>query len=291
MQINKLPKSEYPFLLKQISSLPQTMDIIGQIPSDQNKFLCVIGSRIFSEYGRDVCRKLISGLRGYPIVIVSGLAIGIDSIAHESALDAGLTTISFPGSGLLPEVLYPMSSRDLAKRIVASGGALISSFEESQPSTLWTFPARNRLMAGISHATLIIEAKRGSGTLITAEYATQFGRDILAVPGSILQKSSYGPHMLLRRGATPITCSNDILEALGFGIDRKDGMNEALPNFAELSLSPEERTIVEYLKIESLSSSKLIEKTSFIPAKLNSIVSELELRGVVKTRNGQCSLV
>jgi len=287
---NKLYKKEYPFLLRQISRLPDSMDIIGKLPSDENKFLCVVGSRKFSEYGELVCRKIIKGLAGHPIVIVSGLAFGIDSIAHETALEAGLQTISFPGSGLSPDVLYPEQKRPLANRIVLSGGALLSSFPYEMQSTPWTFPVRNRLMAGVSHATLIIEAAKGSGTLITADYAAQFARDILTVPGSIFGSLSYGPHMLLRRGATPVTCSEDVLESLGFKVNRKDGMNDALPNFAEMSLSADERTIVDCLKIENSSSNKLIEKTDFDSAKFNAIISELELRGVVTEKNGRYSL-
>jgi DNA processing protein len=287
MPINKLQKTEYPFLLRQISRLPETMDIIGSLPSDENKFLCVIGSRKFSTYGMEACRKIVLGLRGYPIVIVSGLAIGVDSISHEAAIDASLKTISFPGSGLAPSVLYPPSKRPLAKRIVESGGALISSFPYEMESTPWTFPVRNRLMAGISHATLIIEAAKGSGTLITADYAAEFARDILTVPGSIFVEQSYGPHMLIRRGATPVTCAEDVLQALGFKVDRKDGMDEALPNFAEMSLSEDQMKIIDNLKREPLSSSKLIEKTSFTSSKLNTIMSELELREIVKENEGQ----
>lgn len=287
MQVNKLQKSEYPFLLRQISQLPESMDIIGSLPSDENKFLCVIGSRKFSTYGIDACRKIILGLSGYPIVIVSGLAIGVDSISHEAAIDAKLKTISFPGSGLAPAVLYPPSKRPLAKRIVASDGALLSSFPYELESTPWTFPVRNRLMAGISHATLIIEAAKGSGTLITADYAAGFNRDILTVPGSIFAEQSYGPHMLIRRGATPVTCAEDVLEALGFKINRQDGMNEALPNFAEMSLSEDQRTIVDHLKREPMSSSKLIEKTAFSSQKFSAIISELELREIVKENEGQ----
>lgn len=216
MNIQKIQKEKYPFLLRQITQLTPEMDIIGTLPTDDHAFLCVVGSRSYSNYGKDSCRKLILGLRGYPIVIVSGMAIGMDSFAHEAALEAGLTTISFPGSGLDPSVLYPSSSRQLAKRIIAAGGALISRFPSLQLATDWTFPSRNRLMAGISHATLIIEARRGSGTLITAKYAEEFNRDVLAVPGPIDSELSYGPHMLIRRGATPITSSQDILEALGF---------------------------------------------------------------------------
>lgn len=285
-----LCKKDYPFLLKQISRLPDSMEMAGKLPSDDNKFLCVIGSRNNSHYGEQACEKLISGLQGYPIVIVSGLAIGIDSIAHSVALEAGLKTISFPGSGLSPSVLYPQSRMYLAKKIVSAGGALLSPFEPEQEGTNWTFPTRNRLMAGASHATLIIEAKRKSGTLITADYAAEFGRDILTVSGSIFSDSSYGPHMLVRRGATPVSCSEDILEALGFKVKRDDPDQGVLPNFAEMSLTPEEKKVVDHLRIESLSSGQLMEKIGYSPTQLNILISELELRGLIKNIDGKFML-
>lgn len=290
MQITTITQEKYSYLLRQIGQLSETMDIAGTLPSDDNKFLCVIGARENSNYGREVCEKLISGLAGYPIVIVSGLAIGIDSIAHEAALGAKLKTMSFPGSGLGRSVLYPKQHWGLAARIVESGGCLLSRFETNQPSEMWTFPVRNRLMAGVSHATLIIEARRGSGTLITAEYATEFGRDILAVPGPIFADLSYGPHMLIRGGATPITCSADILQALGFKIARTDGIQSALPNFAEQSLTPDEREIVNHLRLEILTGSKLLEKTGFSSSKLNTIISGLELQGIIVEREGHFKL-
>ncbi|MBU6427283.1 DNA-processing protein DprA [Patescibacteria group bacterium] len=290
MEITKLAKEKYPYLLKQIKNLPDALYMSGQLPSDDNKFLCVIGSRAHSKYGEEACERLISGLKGYPVVIVSGLAIGIDSLAHKAALSAGLATMSFPGSGLSDKVLYPPSRRSLAKRIVDSGGALLSPFNIDQEGTQWTFPVRNRLMAGASHATLIIEAKHHSGTLITADYAAEFGRDILAIPGSIFSDLSYGPHMLIRRGATPISSSSDILEALGFKIFRADGMQQALPNFAEVSFSEEERTIVDCLRSENLTSTDLIERIGLPSSKFNSIISELELRGLVSQIGGRYRL-
>ncbi len=287
MTTRKINKNQYPFLLQQIPNLPDEMHIAGDLPSNDNKFLCVVGSRLNSQYGRDACIKLISGLAGYPIVIVSGLALGIDSISHEAALDAELTTLSFPGSGLSHEAIYPACHRQLAKKIVDSGGTLISPFKLDQPGADWTFPTRNRLMAGTSHATLIVEAAQGSGTLITADYAATFGRDILTIPGSIFAELSYGPNMLLRRGATPVASSADILQALGFPVIRKDGMNQALPNFAEMALSPQQKAIVDYLKIEPLSSTDLMTKTGLSSSKFNTIVSELELLGTITEYNGR----
>lgn len=212
---NTIRKEVIPHQLKQISNPPQTLYIHGTLPDKNTKILCIVGARHHSAYGEKVCKELIQGLKGYDICIVSGLAIGIDSIAHKAALDSGLKTIAFPGSGLNTSVIYPLQHRDLAQEIVDRGGALISEFSPLQKAMKWTFPQRNRLMAGISQAVLIIEAERKSGTLITSKYATEYNRDVGAVPGDIYSPLSEGPHMLIRLGATPITSSKDILELLG----------------------------------------------------------------------------
>lgn len=273
-------------MLREAASLPEHMDFAGTLPPENSKYLCVVGSRKNSNYGRDVCRTIIGGLRGYPIVIVSGLAIGIDSIAHESALEAGLVTISFPGSGLSMNALYPSSRRGLAIKIIEKGGALYSSFDEMQSGTQWTFPHRNRFMAGSAHATLVIEAKEGSGTLITAKHAEYFHRDVLAVPGMIFNELSSGPNNLIRDGATPITSSADVLEALGFDVVKNTGGTQSLLNLSEMNLSGEQREIIEFLKVQALSSTDLIEKTGHSATQFSTIISDLELMGLVTEVNG-----
>ncbi len=304
MEIKKIHKNKYPHLLKQITQLTEEMDIIGEMPSDEYTFLCVIGSRTHSSYGKDACAKIISGLKGYPIVIVSGLAVGIDSIAHEEALKAGLKTIAFPGSGLASSVLYPFSRHDLAKRIVKAGGALISKFSSEQRSDIWTFPSRNRLMAGISHAVLILEARKGSGTLGTADYATEFNRDIMAVPGNIFSELSYGPHMLIQRGAAAVTCADDVLEALGFKTQREKEtektkgnkrnttkfQNQLSINLDQLVLTPQEKTICTLLQNEMLSASTIIEKTAFSSSLFSITISELEMKNLVVQEGGSYRL-
>jgi len=287
MQPQKIFKEQYPLLLQQISSLPKSMDLLGVLPSNDYKFLCIIGSRRHSRYGENVCRKLISGLRGRKIAIVSGLAIGIDSISHSVAIETGLITVAFPGSGLSPKVLYPASKRHLAQKIITSGGALISPFEYEQMGCSWTFPVRNRLMAGMSHATLVIEGKKGSGTLLTADYAAGFSRDVLAVPGSIFSELSYGPHMLIERGAIPITNSSDILRALGFAIHSgKNKTRAETQSLFELSLSPEEKNIIDLLKIEDLTASAIIDKLSISSSQFNIVISNLELKGIITEDEG-----
>jgi len=306
MEIITITPEHYPFLLKQIPQLPKQLDIIGTLPSDENINLCVVGSRENSLYGHEACEHLIGGLRGYPITIVSGLANGIDSIAHEAALKVGLKTVAWPGSGLILDVIYPPTKKPLAEKILASGGCLMSPFKKEQEGAPWTFPIRNRLMAGMSKATLVIEAVRGSGSLITTDYALEFNRDVLAVPGSIFSDLSYGPHMLIERGATPVMSSQDILRALGFEVEDASGdandtdtdtkvkkekskpdnnKNKQL-SIIELSLSPEEKKIVDVIRNESLSSSDIIEKTHMTSALFNMFASELELKGIITERNG-----
>lgn len=277
--------SEYPFLLQQISPLPDHLDLAGILPPDNYKFLCVIGARRYSSYGKEACAKLISGLRGYPIAVVSGMAIGIDSLAHEAALEAGLRTIAFPGSGLSESVLYPASRIDLARRIVGSGNALLSPFRQDQEGSRWTFPERNRLMAGISHATLIIEARKGSGTLLTAEHAVRFNRDVLAVPGSIFSDLSYGPHMLIRSGATPATSSSDVLEALGFDLKARSAEKEPLAETPSVILSPEEKELLKHIA-SPISRDELIRELKMPPAYVNSILVNLELQGIIAECDG-----
>ena len=195
-----ISKEKIPALLKEIPKPPKKLYVRGTLPSLELKWLAVVGSRACSTYGRQVVRHLISALTGYPIVIVSGLAYGIDAEAHKAALDAGLLTVAIPGSGVDDRVLYPRAHVNLAKEILKAGGALVSEFEPLQKAADYTFPQRNRIMAGISHATLVIEAKEKSGSLITARLATDYNRELLVVPGSIFSEESKGTHQFLKLG-------------------------------------------------------------------------------------------
>src|SRR3990167_3247100 len=157
MQIKKLPKNKFPKALLEIPQPPLDLWITGEMPDEKLVHLCVVGPRKFTSYGKEACEKIIAGLKGYPIVIVSGLAMGIDAIAHQKALSVGLKTLVFPGSGLSKEAIYPKTNVKLAEEIVRRGGCLISEFEPNFKATLWSFPRRNRLMAGISKTVLIIK--------------------------------------------------------------------------------------------------------------------------------------
>lgn len=274
----KLEPSEFPPQLKEIPQPPETLYVAGELfPSEDSVLLTVVGARKHSPYGREVCEMLIAGLAGYDITIVSGLALGIDAIAHESALQAGLHTIAVPGSGLSEEVLYPRTNLGLAKRILDAGGALLSEYAPDTKAALWTFPERNRIMAGLSKATLLIEAEEKSGTLITARMATDYNRDVFAVPGSILSSLSDGPNRLITLGATPIRSSEDILLGLGFSLDENTAQLEI--DFAQLS-DDEQRVM------HALTSPKgrdiLIEELALTVSGGNILLMKMEIAGLIK---------
>jgi len=283
--IKEIPGAEFPPLLSETPAAPKKLYYRGMLPDWHSyKFLAVVGSRKYSSYGKEVCEELIAGVSGFPIVIVSGLALGIDSIAHKSALRVKLPTIAIPGSGLDPHVLYPASHKNLAEEIIGSGGALISEFEPDFRATTWSFPQRNRLMAGMCHAVLVIEAEIKSGTLITSKLATEYNRDVLAVPGSILSKNSEGPHMLLRLGATPITSSKDILEALHI----EGASDTQTKNYSDCS--QDERSIIERLSIP-LPRETLIAEIGRPAHEVNALLSLLELKGYLKETGGELHLI
>lgn len=275
--LKQLEAPLFPALLREIPDPPKTLYVRGSLPSDEAKWLAVVGSRACTPYGRQAVAQLIEGLRGYPIVIVSGLAYGIDAEAHKAALRAGLRTVAVPGSGLDWSVMYPRAHVQLAREIVKSGGALISEYDPMQRAADYTFPRRNRIMAGLSHATLLIEAKQRSGTLITARLAAEYNREVLGVPGSIFSESSAGVHQFLRLGATVVTSSNDILEALGERIAE-------LPA-ERIDLSEDERRVMDLLSAP-LSRDALLEELSMPVSDAHILLSTMEIRGLIVEEHG-----
>jgi DNA processing protein len=277
--IFELGRDAWPALLNEIPKPPDQLYCLGVPPPKDGLYLTVIGSRTPTDYGRDSVRKLILGLRGYPIIIVSGLAFGIDSLSHEAALEAGLRTVSFPGSALSSAVLYPFQHHSLADRIIGAGGCLLSEFSEFGGGR-WMFPQRNRLMAGIAKATLIIEARLKSGSLITTRLAHDYNRSVLAVPGSINNPLSAGPNMLLRTPtAAAITCAEDILAELG--LEAHDPA--IIPPERLAALDPDSRRILERLLPGPANKDLLCHELNFSMSDLNTLISLLEIEGLIKT--------
>ena len=267
---------DFPPLLREISDPPKQLHIRGAWPSFEKKWLAVVGSRAMSPYGRQAVRHLIEGLRGYPIVIVSGLAYGVDAESHRIALEAGLTTVGVPGSGLNWDVLYPKANVGLAREILKAGGTLLSEEKPEAKTMDYMFPRRNRIMVGLSHAVLVVEAKEKSGSLITAKLATEYNRELLVVPGSIFSAESKGTHQFLRLGATAATSPEDILVALG--IAKREGP----ASWAELreDLSEGEQKVFEILH-SPVSRDELMSNLELPITEANVLLSTMEIKGLI----------
>ena len=278
--IRDLLQHEFPHLLSEIPEPPKRLRLWGSPPKPGNKLLCIVGARKYSHYGREVVEELVAGLAGYPITIVSGLALGIDGLVHRAAIKHGLQTIALPGSGLDRKVLHPRSHYPLAEEIVASGGGLLSEHDDTFPAGVWTFPKRNRIMAGMCHATIVIEAEMRSGTLITSRLATEYNREVGAVPGPISSPSAAGPHMLLRLGAALIRDAGDVLELLGI---EKDGQGLL---FNPEDLTSEEKVFIKILS-EPCDRDTLIRKSKLDTAQANAVLSLMEIKGLIKEELGE----
>lgn len=279
LPLRQLLREEFPALLAEIPQPPKTLWAEGNLPSSALSLIAVVGSRHYTTYGKQAVEQLIGGLSGYPVGIVSGLALGIDALAHETALKAGLYTLAVPGSGLGERVLYPATNRRLARRIVEAGGGLLSELSPDTRAALWTFPQRNRIMAGMCGATLLIEAGEKSGTLITARMAVDYNRELLVVPGSIFSPTSRGCHQFLRLGATPVTTAKDILEALHI-----EARVEVTPTDTT-NLSPEAILVLTYLP-EPTDRDTLITRLGLPTAAANIVLMQVELEGHIVAEGG-----
>lgn len=282
--IHQIKPKDFPELLSEIPGKPKQLFVRGTLPEpEEYKFLCVVGSRAATQYGVRACQSLIAGLAGTPIVIVSGLAMGIDAVAHEAALAAELPTIAVLPSSLDDTYIYPSTNRRLAGRILESSGALISEYEGEMKPMNWSFPSRNRIMAGLSHATVIVEAGEQSGTLITARLALDFNREVLCVPHPIGNERGAGGNRLIREGATLVRNANDILYVLGI-ISAPDETfsRKELP----VDLSDTERKICVIL-LEPLTRDELIESAELDAQSANIALSTLLIRGLIAERMGK----
>ncbi len=281
-KLKELKPEQFPRRLQEITDPPKKLYLSGALPPEGYKWLTVVGSRKYSNYGKEAVEMLIAGLQGYPIVIISGLALGIDALAHRAALNAKLPTVAVPGSGLDPKVLYPSTNRNLAGDILKAGGALLSEFEQNFQATTWSFPQRNRILAGLSDAVLVVEAEQKSGALITSKFATEYNRDVFTIPGSIFSSSSAGPHMLIKLGATPITSPADLREALGF----KAG-DKVERDYSDCTL--EERKVIALLQTP-LSRDDLFDSLGLPTGQANALLSLMELKGLIKESSGEIHL-
>lgn len=277
MEIEELETDTIPQQLLEIPEPPRKLWLRGSLPSPEHKLLTVVGSRALTRYGREACEYLIEGLAGYPISIVSGLALGADAAAHQAALAAGLHTIAVPASGISDGAIGPRTNLPLALDILESGGALLSEHPPDYLPHKGDFPARNRLMVGLAHAVLAIEAGDRSGTLITCRLAADYNRELLCVPHRIGDPHATAAHTFLRLGATLVTEPAHILESLGIQPHESEERT--------LNLSPEEQAIYKLLTAP-LRRDELIRISTLKPHETLALLGVLELKGALKEEFG-----
>ena len=280
----------YPLLarLLELHTVPKEIHLLGTLPEitlDEYgratpRILTIVGSRKNTTYGKQVLEMLLASLKNQNVLIVSGLALGIDGLAHKNALRNNLKTIAIPGSGLNEKVLYPSAHKNLAKEILASDGLLISEFPLDTQAAPWTFPMRNRIMAALSDAVLIVEAEEKSGTLITARQSLELGRDIGAIPGDIFSPTAQGTNMLIREGAYAITSSQNLFDLLHL-LEEKTQVLTQEKKYSEYE-SIIMKTLREPLDKDTLFTSTKLSFENFITA-----FSSLELQGHIKETFGE----
>jgi len=269
----------YPQLLRKIKEAPEVLYYKGELRSEEN-CLAIVGTRLASVYGKQVTLEITGDLAEAGLTIVSGLAPGIDSFAHQAAVEKNKRTIAVLGTGLDEKSIYPQINLKLAEKILKSGGALISEYPPGTPGSKFTFPKRNRIISGLSLGVLVVEAKQKSGALITAEWAKRQGRKIFAIPGPIHSSNSKGPHHLIKQGAKLVENANDILKELNLGMLNSDNHLEIKGE------TQEENLILEVLKEEALEVDKIIERTKLSTAKVASTLAILEIKGRVRNLGG-----
>jgi DNA processing protein len=278
VKIQKIDFNEpnFPDMLKNIPDPPRQLYYLSDtLPALLDKpRLAVVGSRAVTPYGKAAIAKLVRDVAQKGVVIISGLALGVDGEAHRAALDAHGLTIAVLPSGL--DEICPRTHRELAMRILQQGGALVSEYPEGTPPYKPSFVARNRLIAGLSQAVLIPEAAVKSGSLHTAEFALEQGRDVLAIPGNITSATSAGTNNLIKTGATPITNAKDILDAMGLVVDTKQSRMPLADN-------PEEQVILELLHSGTTDAADLLLQSDLDAATFNQTLTMLEISGRIKS--------
>ena len=275
---------EYPIRLKQCHDSPLMLFYKGTSELNAPKVVAMVGTRKATEYGRDMCRKIIEGLVEQNVLIVSGLAYGIDTWSHKAALDNKLETIGILGHGL--DRIYPYANRALAEKMTESGGLLCEYMSNTMPDRE-NFPMRNRIIAGISDAVIVVEAGATGGALITAEIANSYNRDVFAVPGRLGDPHSEGCNKLIKiNKAALIQSAKDISYLLNWN-DEKD-KKKSVQRQLFLDLSPDEELIVSTLREKGdMEVDTLLLETQLMPAKAASVLLNLEFEGVIRCLPGK----
>ena len=275
MEEIKIEDKNFPEKLREIKNPPKTIYYKGKLPLSTENSFAIVGSRINSSYGKQVAIDIAEKLIDAGLVIVSGLAPGIDTFCHTVAVEKQKRTIAVLGTGIDEKSLYPKSNINLSRKIVAEGGCLLSEYPPGTAGTKFTFPQRNRIISALSLGVLVVEAKEKSGALITAEYARKQDKKVFAIPGPIYSSNSKGCNKLIKQGAKLVENANDILKELDI-----EYLAHKLGDI--IGETPEENLILNAIKEESLYIDKIIEKTKLPIAVISSTLAILEIKGKVR---------
>lgn len=276
----------YPEILTQIPDPPHTLFVRGKLPDEKLPSIAVVGTRNHTLYGKQVCAEIVSGLAHQGVAIVSGLALGVDGVAHETALNNSGKTIAVLGSGVNKDSIYPAFHQRLAERIIESGSAVISEYPPGFTPTRYSFPARNRIIAGLTLGTLVIEAPTESGSLITAKCALDYNREVMAIPHPLSSIKGEGCNNLIKLGATLIRSAQDVLEALN--------LKNAQQTIEKQSLtpsSPNEAAILKILSSEPLHIDFIIKQAGLDSQSVTSTLMLMEIKGIVRNAGGMRYIV
>ncbi len=272
----------YPEILNQSFNSPAILFYRGNIDLLRSNSIAVVGTRKYSNYGKQVLPEIIKPLVKHNLTIVSGLALGIDTLAHSNALNYNGKTIAVLGSSLDKANIYPTSNRYLADKILDQEGLLISEYPINTIPMKHHFPTRNRIISGLSLGTLVIEAGESSGALITAKYALEQNREVFAIPGPIQVETSKGTNNLIKQGAKPVCTVEDIFEELNI-----EKIEEYSENKKVLPSSPIEKKIIEILNSDPKHIDKIVKLTNLSPSEINSNLIIMEMKGMIKNLGNQ----
>ncbi len=269
---------QYPSLLKEVPDSPAVLYIKGNVEVLNMPSIAIVGSRKYSSYGRKVASDLTRECAAVGLSIVSGLALGIDAIVHKATLDVDGITVGVLGCGL--DLIYPVSNQVLGMEIVEKGGALISEFPPGTPPYKQNFPARNRIIAGLSIGTLVVEAAERSGALITAYQALDYNREVFAVPGNIDAENSIGTNKLIKEGARVVTESRDIFNVLNINnLNAEKKSRQILPD------TPEEKILYDILSEQKMID-RIIAESKLNIITVNTSLTMMEMKGIIENLGG-----
>lgn len=282
ISVSFLGDEQYPVLLSSISDPPDVLFYKGRLSAEELPSISIVGSRRETKYGRKQAEKIAYELAESGVCIVSGLAYGIDSAAHTGCVNAKGKTIAVLGSGI--NNIYPKDNEELANQIIELGGALLSELPPNADPLAFHFPARNRIVSGLAHALLLIEAREKSGTMITVNHALQQGREVFVLPGPVDVESSIIPNRLLREGARACTKAQDILLDMGW---IEDSVQEKQLSLPVLELTSVQQKIYDALSQDTLGLEELIDKTGLSVSNIMAELGLLELQDIIEALPGK----